>query len=151
MHKRLWSGVVAVALAAAALAVPTVAHAEEALQLVLTEFQFEPGRLVLEAGKTYRLELVNRGTVEHEFMVGRELVGAPAHGYRYNFFEGMEVQVQFEGGALETEGLVEIEVEPGATVRLVFSVPEGKRGQWEVGCFVPGHYELGMKGVLTVR
>lgn len=155
MHK--WRmGVVAVAMAAAAVAAPSVALAEETVQLVLTDYRFTPDRIVLQTGKTYRLTLVNRGSVEHEFVAGRQLMmagGGDGEEQRYmtNFFDGVEVLVQFEGGAVEAEELAEVEVEPGGEVSLVFSVPNGKQGQWEFACFVPGHYELGMHGVLVVR
>lgn len=39
------------------------------------------------------------------------------------------------------ERLSEAEIE--ALIRLL--------REWEIGCFVPGHYEAGMKGTLVIR
>ena len=39
---------------------------------------------------------------------------------------------------------------PAETVEVTFTVP-AKRGKYEFICTFPGHYTLGMKGVLTVR
>lgn len=36
-------------------------------------------------------------------------------------------------------------LQPGETVRLSFDVP-AEAGEWETGCFEPGHYEAGMAG-----
>lgn len=151
--KKWHVGILIVVVAASTLAASSAALAQESLQLVLTDYAFTPNRFVLQSGKTYQLTLVNRGTVEHEFMAGRQMMmgGEEEHGYMQNFFEGIEVLVQFEGGAVEVDELVEVEVEPGHQVTLTFTVPDGKRGEWEIACFVSGHYELGMHGALTVR
>lgn len=44
-----------------------------------------------------------------------------------------------------------MEVEPGGFASVTFALPADRRGEWEIGCFVPGHYEAGMKATLVVR
>lgn len=124
------------------------------LEIVLADYTFEPQAVVLQAGQAYRLRLVNRGTVEHELMVGREPLPSAEgdeHGYRQNLLMAMEVAVRFDSGWVETMGLHEVGVGPGEEIVLTFTVPETARGDWEMGCFLPGHYELGMRGRLAVR
>ncbi len=42
-----------------------------------------------------------------------------------------------------------VRIAPNTTVTITLVVPAGV-GQFEFGCFVPGHYEAGMKGILLV-
>lgn len=42
-----------------------------------------------------------------------------------------------------------VHAEPGETVRASFVAPD-EPGEYEVGCYLPGHYEQGMKGTLVV-
>lgn len=43
-----------------------------------------------------------------------------------------------------------VQVEPGETVEVTFTLPEDRAGEWEIGCFEPGHYEAGMHATLTL-
>ena len=43
-----------------------------------------------------------------------------------------------------------ITVVPGGRVELELHIPADADGDWEFGCFIPGHYEAGMLGELTV-
>lgn len=43
-----------------------------------------------------------------------------------------------------------IHADPGETVRASFLAPS-EPGEYEVGCYLPGHFESGMKGTLVVR
>ncbi len=100
------------------------------------------------------LQLINKGKVEHEFMVGREVEkheGKP-EGFEHDFFAGIEVTYKVEEGKVKREEHgFEVELEPGGKATLTFTVPQDRKGEWEIGCFVTGHYEAGMKGVLIVR
>lgn len=42
-----------------------------------------------------------------------------------------------------------IELEGGQTGEIIFKVPD-KVGQWEMGCFISGHYENGMKATINI-
>ncbi len=33
---------------------------------------------------------------------------------------------------------------------MTFTLPTDRRGEWEMACFLPRHYERGMHGALTV-
>ena len=58
---------------------------------------------------------------------------------------GKEVEVETEA---ELEAL---ELEPGADLWVRVTFPPEVKGTWEVGCFIPGHYEGGMKATFTVE
>lgn len=119
------------------------------------EFYFKPDRLELPAGQTVELQLVNKGTVEHEFMVGREVEKPEgrAHGFHVDFFAGIDVTWTVEKGKVERDPMdgLEVVLEPGGKATLTFTVPADRTGEWEFACFVPGHYEAGQKGTLVVR
>ncbi|HYT78023.1 MAG TPA: hypothetical protein VEQ37_01940 [Actinomycetota bacterium] len=53
-------------------------------------------------------------------------------------------------GAAGGPGGIWIEVAPGAAVTLRLAVPTDATGTWEMGCFIPGHYQAGMKAALRV-
>jgi uncharacterized cupredoxin-like copper-binding protein len=50
--------------------------AAERVQLVLTEYEFQPATLHLRTGRPYRLELVNRGGSTHDFTAPALLAAA---------------------------------------------------------------------------
>jgi uncharacterized cupredoxin-like copper-binding protein len=44
-----------------------------------------------------------------------------------------------------------VEAAAGQTFLMTFALPEDRRGEWETGCFLSGHYEAGMHGTLIVE
>ena len=44
-----------------------------------------------------------------------------------------------------------VEAAAGETFLMTFTLPEDRRGEWTTGCFLSGHYEAGMHGVLIVE
>lgn len=123
-------------------------------RLAMGEFYFKPGTVTLQAGQQVTIELVNEGAIEHEFMVGRDVHREDnrPEGYKHDFFAGVDIHYTIEGGELERKPGhgTEIELKPGGRAVLTFTVPADRVGEWEIGCFVPGHYEAGMKGKLVV-
>lgn len=113
----------------------------------------------MPAGKTVGIYIVNKGVLEHEIMFGREMEmeEGKAHGYHHSLFEDIPVDVfVYPSGKkieVETEGtLEEIELEAGAPgVWLRVKFPAEAKGVWEIGCFVPGHYEAGMKAQFIIE
>jgi len=134
------------------------------VEILMGEFYFQVAGqpknapIVLQAGVTYELIFKNVGAVLHEAMFGQNLktdeAGNPA-GYEENLFEGVEVKIEGEmaGGKfeVEAEGLEEIEISPGDTLKVIVTIPAEKVGEWEIGCFIPGHYEAGMRAPLIVQ
>lgn len=99
----------------------TVPRAESAVVgVVMREFEFEPRPLVAKAGRV-RFQLMNRGSVEHDFMI-TELI--------------MDMEHQRDL------------VQPGQTKTVEVDL---KPGLYEVVCTVPGHKEAGMKVTIKVN
>jgi uncharacterized cupredoxin-like copper-binding protein len=112
----------------------------------------------LPAGSSVLVTLQNSGRIVHEWRVGRTLL--PGGGYEDDLLAMMEPEVlsgtgyrlvEPEEGAAGGPGGVSIEVAPGAAVTLRLAVPADATGTWEMGCFVPGHYQAGMKAALRVE
>lgn len=112
------------------------------------------GPFKVSANKTVGIHVVNKGTVGHEVLFGREVkVGGD---YKTNLFENIPVDAfAYPSGKkieVATEGKVaEVELEPGADVWLRVKFPESAKGEWEIGCFVEGHYEAGMKAKFIIE
>ncbi len=141
----------ATAPAPEATAIP---EGERSFLIVMGEMFFEPNVITVLEGQEVTFELVNEGQVDHEFLVGRGVrleKGVP-EGYEQDFFEGIDARFSGDGAELEAEEHgTEVYAEPGGSGVLTFRVPDGAPGEWEIGCFVPGHYEAGMRGQLLVE
>jgi uncharacterized cupredoxin-like copper-binding protein len=143
--------------------------AAQRLVLLMDEFSFTvagpppppgypPQTAVLPAGRSVLVTVRNVGRIVHHWSVGRTLL--PGGGYEDDLLAMMEPEVLSGTGyrLVETEertgggpgGLI-MEVAPGGAVTLRLAVPADATGTWEMACFVPGHYQAGMRKALTVR
>lgn len=133
------------------------------VEITMKEFAYAPDHVEVPAGVPVEITLRNDGSVEHEWMVGRDPRDGGGYeadllamaqievveGEDYVFGEMGETDHTGTTGAEEHHG-TEVEVEPGGHVTLRVTFPADAVGTWEMGCFVPGHYEAGMKGTFTV-
>jgi uncharacterized cupredoxin-like copper-binding protein len=119
---------------------------------------YPPKTATLLAGHSVLVTLRNDGHIVHQWTVGRTLL--LGGGYEDDLLAMMEPEVLSGTGyrLVETEeaaaggpGGVSIEVAPGAAVTFRLAVPADATGTWEMGCFVPGHYQAGMKAALRVE
>jgi uncharacterized cupredoxin-like copper-binding protein len=113
--------------------------------------------LVLTAGERTEMVFWNHGRKLHEVYWGRDVVmeaGRP-DGYAIQLFDGVEVEVfgkmAGRGFKIEAGSLLEIYLHPRQKLSVFFTLPAEKRGNWEMGCFLPGHYEAGQRHWITVR
>ncbi len=138
----------------------TAAGTRQVVEVQMKEFAFVPATVTLRAGVPVELRLVNRGVVEHEFMVydlkGLHIAGMdPEKRHKElearSYFRGIAVRVEGRAKTVERMGkdLVTLVLDPGQQVVLRFVA--AKKGNFEVGCHIPGHYEAGMKGRWVVR
>ncbi len=167
------SGWAAAVLAASVLLAMGVSHPAFAagkvqpVTLVMKEFKFEPATIHLKAGEEVVLTIKNEGTVEHEWSAGKNVVLTQAQtGYRTDLWSLLRptiagTQYNLEKASTtpakdlaegETAKMLstELDVQPGGSVTLRFTVPASAKGTWGFGCFVPGHYEAGMHGTLVI-
>ena len=123
------------------------------IQVKLSEFAFQPNQIRVKAGETVQLELINDGKNEHEFMVGRTVdmhEGEP-NGYQKDFFDRVKATSDKVKFVKEHGHGSMLKLPVGARTTLTFTAPADTTGEWEVGCFVIGHYPSGMKGTLIVE
>ena len=109
--------------------------------------RFTPDSLQVSAGETVRLVVRNEGRLPHELVLGsdadiRAHAQAMKEGHAHNHGSGSP----HGGGAGSAMAL---EVPPGQSRDWVLRFTQA--GQWQMACLVPGHYEAGMRGALTVK
>jgi uncharacterized cupredoxin-like copper-binding protein len=112
----------------------------EAMKVVRIEvddsMRFVPSKWDAQAGEPIRIVLVNKGTVEHELVIGseKEIIAHAKEMANPNLTNHHHTN--------------QISAKPGQQSELVWTFKEP--GQYAMACFEPGHYEAGMKGVIEV-
>jgi plastocyanin len=157
---------------------PTISHATQTTTntpesvdlgtpapLVMTinmlEYKYIPNEIRIRVGQPVTLNLINKGSVPHEIVIGRELVKQNETipvGYETDLFilSGVIPNVTFSvadsGSFKEDEGNYVLSLPAGASAELSFTVTQEMLGDWEIGCFehVGVHYNGGMTGTLIV-
>ena len=97
---------------------------------------FEPTTLSFKKGETVRLLLTNKGQTDHEFVMD-------SHEGNQKHKKAMEKYPDMEHADPNA-----IRLEPGKTGEIIWTF--ANPGSFEFACLIPGHYEAGMKGELTV-
>ena len=144
------AAVVALTASCATAAAGTPSGSARTVEIEMKEFSFSPSTIRLKAGERVVLRVKNSGTMEHDLMAGRE--AEPSEGYHEDLFKEMDVRMT--GGTAASDhghagglGLLLPSGRSGAAAFTVTASP----GQYEFGCFVVGHYEVGMKGALIIE
>jgi uncharacterized cupredoxin-like copper-binding protein len=100
------------------------------------DMRFTPAHVTVREGETVRLRVRNTGRVMHELVLGtREELDAHAELMRKH--PGMEHDEPYMA-----------HVAPGARGEIVWQFT--RAGEFHYGCLVPGHFEAGMRGRITV-
>jgi uncharacterized cupredoxin-like copper-binding protein len=137
------------------------AKATRSVEVVMGDMSFDPGNIEIKSGETVRFVLVNKGQLLHEFNLG----DASMHARHQQ--EMLQMQ---QAGAITPTGMKEMDhgamdhgamghgmkhddpssvlVEPGKTAELTWTFSKATR--LEFACNIPGHYQAGMVGKLTV-
>lgn len=127
------------------------------VEITMTDNRFEPGILSVKPGETVRFIVKNAGELVHEFNIGNREMHA-AH--------GKEMMMMMEIGVLEADRINHdmmahgsknamkhddpnsVLLEPAKVGEVIWAFPES--GQLQVACNVPGHYQDGMVGTITI-
>ncbi len=160
MRKLTWVPVALLVVWAGTAAMLQAGAAKQQVEVQMKEFAYVPSTVTLKTGVPAEVRLVNRGVVEHELMVYHlghlHLAGMdPQNMHKElearSYFRGLAVQVEGKAKVVKRVGkdLVNIILAPGERVVLRFNPT--KKGTFEMGCHIPGHYEAGMKGRWVVR
>lgn len=99
--------------------------------------RYKPASITVKRGETIKFEVVNKGKIEHEFVLGQAK----------SLKEHAEMMRKFPD--MEHADPNQVEVEPGKTGELVWQFT--KPGKFDFACLIPGHFEAGMKGKVSVR
>lgn len=132
-----WRAAIGVALAVVLLGScsssqvnPTTSAASPAQVVVASEFRFAPMSMTIEGGGESNLLLQNDGSTEHNWVLLSEAIAS-------------------ESELVQSNILVEAVVQPGQRAAIAFQAPPP--GLYQVICSVPGHFDAGMEGSLTVE
>ena len=136
---------------------------DRTIEVRMGDIFFEPKAMEIKAGETIRFVLKNDGALLHEFNLGK----AASHAAHQK-----EMAAMFQNGTLSPTGahdmsnmghamggmkMVGMEhddpnsvlVEPGAREELIWTFSAAT--ELEFACNIPGHYQSGMVGKVTVR
>jgi uncharacterized cupredoxin-like copper-binding protein len=101
------------------------------------DMRFSPSSLTVSQGETVRFVITNRGAAMHEMVLGT-MEELKEHGELMKRFPEMEHDEPYMA-----------HVAPGKTEEIVWKFTNP--GQFHFGCLIPGHFESGMVGSITVK
>ncbi|MFJ2981984.1 MULTISPECIES: plastocyanin/azurin family copper-binding protein [unclassified Pseudomonas] len=139
------------------------AKATRTVEVVLKDIAFEPESLQVKAGETVRFVLVNEGKLPHEFNLGdkamhaehqKEMIAMQGKLFTAGMsHEGMD-HAQMDHGQMGHaahghDAGNTVLVQPGQRAELTWTFRQS--APIEFACNVPGHYQAGMVGKLTIE
>jgi uncharacterized cupredoxin-like copper-binding protein len=111
---------------------------QRSIEIRMTDnMRFAPQEIQVKLGETVRLVAVNTGKLLHEIVIGtpQEL---KAHAEMMKKHPGMEHDEPYMA-----------HVDPGQKGAIVWNF--NRAGTFEFACLIPGHFEAGMIGRITVK
>lgn len=112
------------------------------IAVTMGDMSFTPDHLTVKAGETVRFVLRNDSGIDHDFTLGDAATQAV---HRARMAEGHGHGGHGGHGGHDSNAVM---VPAGGTAELVWTFD--RAGELEFDCNVPGHYESGMRGSLTV-
>jgi uncharacterized cupredoxin-like copper-binding protein len=134
------------------------AKATRTVEVVLKDIAFEPKRLQAKAGETVRFVLINEGKLPHEFNLGDKAMHAEHQKQMIAmqdklFTAGMHHEGMDHGQMGHADHGHDagntVLVQPGQRAELTWTFRQS--APIEFACNVPGHYQAGMVGPLTIE
>jgi uncharacterized cupredoxin-like copper-binding protein len=131
-------------------------QASRTIELVLGDMYFDPKAVQVKAGETVRFVLVNKGQLLHEFNLGDAAMHASHQQEMLKMQQsgmltptGMKHHDMGHGSMeMKHDDPNSVLVEPGKTTELTWTF--AKASNLEFACNLPGHYQAGMVGKLTI-
>ncbi|EJN19426.1 putative copper-binding protein [Pseudomonas sp. GM78] len=135
------------------------AKATRSVEVVMADMTFTPKAIEIKAGETVRFVLVNKGQLLHEFNLGDAAMHARHQQEMLQMQQnGMLTPTGMKpmdhagmagmGHAMQHDDPNSVLIEPGKTAELTWTF--NKASSLEFACNIPGHYQAGMVGKLTV-
>jgi uncharacterized cupredoxin-like copper-binding protein len=129
----------------------------------MDEYTFSPSTIEVKVGQEVTIELVNKGEIPHELMIGRgvDYIDRRPVGYVEDMFSIAHVEPEVTGGVVSMgdghdmdghAGFMVVLEGIGDTATIKFTATREMVGEWEMGCFEQDgvHYDAGMVGKLIV-
>jgi uncharacterized cupredoxin-like copper-binding protein len=111
--------------------------AKRTVQLTMSDsMRFTPDSLTVRRGETVRLVFRNEGKQLHEFVLGTQK----------ELEEHAALMVKFPN--MEHDEPYMVHVPPGKTGEIVWTF--NRAGEFDFACLIPGHYQAGMVGKVSV-
>jgi uncharacterized cupredoxin-like copper-binding protein len=131
-------GTLSLLLALAACGTGNTTNTANSVQVTETEYAITSSITSFSPGITYHFVVTNNGMTAHEFMIMPKSEGN---------MNGMPM------GHMDKMALASIDnINPGETKTLDYTFPSSAANSHpEFACYVPGHYEAGMKQDVTVK
>jgi len=98
--------------------------------------RFSPANMTVKAGETIKFVLNNTGKIKHEFVLGTDK----------ELKEHYQQMLKFP--QMEHDEPNSVTVAPGKTGAVIWTFTQA--GTVAFACLLPGHYDAGMKGSVTV-
>lgn len=117
------------------------AAASRAVAITMGDMSFSPATLNVKTGEVVRFEITNASTVDHDFTLGDP---ATQEDHRKEMAEAAGHDGAMHHG--DDPNAVMVKAGQSKSLTWVFD----KAGTFEYDCNVPGHYESGMSGAVTV-
>jgi uncharacterized cupredoxin-like copper-binding protein len=113
--------------------------------------RFSPNHMAVNAGETIRFVVTNSGRTSHELVLGREEdIRAHAAAMKQAAATGQSLHGGQSQGSGHDHGTgIAIALAAGQTGDLIVTFP--KAVTLQMACLIPGHFEAGMRGTLTVN
>ena len=160
----LWLAGLALLIAACAGQKPTPEPVKYTIEM--SEYAYSPSEIQAKVGQEVTIELVNKGVLEHELMIGRDVSmhDNRPDGFEHDLFETAKVEPEVMGGMGEEmdmgseamhddhSGFMVSIPTGGDNAMITFTATKDMVGEWEIGCFEQEgvHYDAGMKGKLVI-
>lgn len=130
--------------------------ATRTVEVVLKDIAFEPRALQVKAGETVRFVLINQGQLPHEFNLGDKAMHVEHQkemlAMQGKIFTAGNDHSGMQHGDHGTHGHGAgntVLVQPGQRAELTWTFSTS--APIEFACNVPGHYQAGMVGPLTIE
>jgi len=99
--------------------------------------RFSPEELTVSAGDVVKFVVTNNGELNHEFVLGT----------KNSLEDHAELMIKFPN--MQHEEPYMAHVDPGKTMEIIWKFTNA--GSFEFGCLLPGHFDAGMRGTITVN
>ncbi len=118
------------------------------VKIAMLDLSFQPASVTVKAGETVRFVVTNTSSVDHDFTLGDAKVQAD-HRAEMAEMAKMGGDMAAMHASMGGDDPNAVFVKAGETKELTWTF--GKAMHLEFACNIPGHYEAGMRGTITVR